>query len=93
MPAPPAVTYTMPSRVESTVSPIGTFLETLPRWMASVRSYTWLWPLMTRSTWCFSNSGTHASRTPPSEACELVVEKAQWWKKTTMKSMPRCARS
>ena len=25
-------------------------------------------------------------RTPPSEACAGVVEKAQWWKKTTMKS-------
>ncbi len=40
----------------------------------------------------FSNSGTHSWRTPPSEACAVEVQYAQWWKNTMTKSMSCAAR-
>ena len=56
------------------MEPIGAAAVTTPAFSGSVRSYTWLCPLITRSTEYSSNSGVQAARTPPSEAWAVAVQ-------------------
>src|SRR5579875_2787035 len=58
-PAPAQMTYTVPWPSGTTVgAPVGG----LPAWSEYERSYSWSWPLMTRSTWYLSKSGASAPR-------------------------------